>query len=351
MPDSRRRGRRLQGPLQRRRTAARAVGLRRRRAVRSDREEAVLPRLSRRARLQLRHARLRSPLRLLPELGDVAGAARSGGRRAAAATRTPRATGPRRRAAQGAQCWSAPTTSRSSPREWAVAIFKEAKARRAGHRLRVERQRHAARCSIYLRPWIDLYKVDLKSFDDRHYRELGGRSTPILDTIRRLHAMGIWVEIVTLLIPGFNDSRRRADAADRVRRRRLAGHPVARHRVPRRLQDDRPGEHDAGDADDAPRTSGARPGCATSTPAICRARSAISRTRAAPACGDTLDRAIRLSASATTGSPPDGRCPSLRHGGARPLEQRFEGSSVAPFVPGAARGSSCAALILNPEIG
>jgi pyruvate formate lyase activating enzyme len=59
----------------------------------------------------------------------------------------------------------------------------------------------------YLRPWVDLYKVDLKSFDDRHYRELGGRLGPILDTIRRLHAMGFWLEIVTLLIPGFNDSR------------------------------------------------------------------------------------------------------------------------------------------------
>ena len=32
----------------------------------------------------------------------------------------------------------------------------------------------------YLRPWIDLYKVDLKSFDDRHYRQLGGRIEPIL---------------------------------------------------------------------------------------------------------------------------------------------------------------------------
>jgi pyruvate formate lyase activating enzyme len=48
--------------------------------------------------------------------------------------------------------------------------------------------------------------VDLKSFDDRHYHELGGRIGPILDTIRRLHEMGFWLEIVTLLIPGFNDS-------------------------------------------------------------------------------------------------------------------------------------------------
>jgi pyruvate formate lyase activating enzyme len=58
----------------------------------------------------------------------------------------------------------------------------------------------------YIRPHVDLYKVDLKSFEDRHYRELGGRIGPILDTIRALHQMGIWLELVTLLIPGFNDS-------------------------------------------------------------------------------------------------------------------------------------------------
>jgi pyruvate formate lyase activating enzyme len=57
----------------------------------------------------------------------------------------------------------------------------------------------------YLRPHIDLYKVDLKSFDDRHYRDLGGRLEPILDTIRSLARSGVWVEIVTLLVPGFND--------------------------------------------------------------------------------------------------------------------------------------------------
>ena len=48
--------------------------------------------------------------------------------------------------------------------------------------------------------------MDLKSFDDRHYHELGGRIGPILDSIRRIHEMGLWLEIVTLLIPGFNDS-------------------------------------------------------------------------------------------------------------------------------------------------
>jgi pyruvate formate lyase activating enzyme len=90
--------------------------------------------------------------------------------------------------------------------EWAVAVFREAKA--AGLTTGfVSNGNGTPEVLEYLRPWVDLYKVDLKSFEDKHYRELGGRLGPILDTIRRLHAMGIWVEIVTLLIPGFNDSR------------------------------------------------------------------------------------------------------------------------------------------------
>jgi pyruvate formate lyase activating enzyme len=89
--------------------------------------------------------------------------------------------------------------------EWAVEIFKEAKA--AGLITGFVSNGNATPQVLeYLRPWIDLYKVDLKSFSDRHYHELGGRIAPILETIRALHQMGIWLEIVTLLIPGFNDS-------------------------------------------------------------------------------------------------------------------------------------------------
>ena len=89
--------------------------------------------------------------------------------------------------------------------EWAVAVFKEAKA--AGLMTGfVSNGNGTPQVLDYLRPWLDLYKVDLKSFDDRHYHELGGRIGPILDTIRRIHSMGLWLEIVTLLIPGFNDS-------------------------------------------------------------------------------------------------------------------------------------------------
>lgn len=89
--------------------------------------------------------------------------------------------------------------------EWAVAIFQE--ARTAGLLTGfVSNGNGTPQVLEYLRPWVDLYKVDLKSFNERHYHQLGGRMGPILDTIRRLHEMGLWVEIVTLLIPGFNDA-------------------------------------------------------------------------------------------------------------------------------------------------
>ncbi len=89
--------------------------------------------------------------------------------------------------------------------EWAVAIFKEARAQGLVTGF-VSNGNGTTRVLEYLRPHLDLYKVDLKSFDDRHYRELGGRLRPILETIAWLHRSGIWLEIVTLLIPGFNDS-------------------------------------------------------------------------------------------------------------------------------------------------
>jgi len=89
--------------------------------------------------------------------------------------------------------------------EWAVAVFKEAKA--AGLITGFVSNGNATLQVLeFLRPWIDLYKVDLKSFSDRHYHELGGRIGPILESIRRIHEIGFWLEIVTLLIPDFNDS-------------------------------------------------------------------------------------------------------------------------------------------------
>jgi pyruvate formate lyase activating enzyme len=89
--------------------------------------------------------------------------------------------------------------------EWAVEVFKAARANGLATGF-VSNGNGTSQVLDYLTPWIDLYKVDLKSFNDRQYRKLGGRLGPILDTIRSLHARGLWVEIVTLLISGFNDS-------------------------------------------------------------------------------------------------------------------------------------------------
>ena len=89
--------------------------------------------------------------------------------------------------------------------EWATAVFREAKA--AGLVTGFVSNGNATPEVLdYLRPWVDLYKIDLKSFDDRRYHELGGRIGPILDSIRRVHQLGFWLEVVTLVVPGFNDS-------------------------------------------------------------------------------------------------------------------------------------------------
>ncbi len=89
--------------------------------------------------------------------------------------------------------------------EWAVAIFKEARRENLLTGF-VSNGNATPEVLEYLRPWLDLFKVDLKSFRDRRYRELGGRLEPVLDGLRRIHQLGFWLEVVTLVVPGFNDS-------------------------------------------------------------------------------------------------------------------------------------------------
>ena len=89
--------------------------------------------------------------------------------------------------------------------EWAVAIFKEAKS--AGLKCAyVSNGNNTPEVMEYLRPYLDAYKVDLKCMDDKKYRSLGGVLKNTLDGIRRAHEMGLWVEVVTLVVRGFNDS-------------------------------------------------------------------------------------------------------------------------------------------------
>ncbi len=98
--------------------------------------------------------------------------------------------------------------------EWAVEVFKC--ARPEGFRTAFISNGNATPQVLdYLRPWTDCYKIDLKSMNDKNYRQLGGVVDNILQTVEMVHERGFWEEIVTLVIPGFNDSedelRRAAD--------------------------------------------------------------------------------------------------------------------------------------------
>jgi len=98
--------------------------------------------------------------------------------------------------------------------EWAIEVFKRAKP--AGFKTAFISNGNATPQVLdYIRPWTDCYKIDLKSMSDRNYRQLGGVVDNILETVRMVHERGFWEEIVTLVVPGFNDSddelRRAAD--------------------------------------------------------------------------------------------------------------------------------------------
>jgi pyruvate formate lyase activating enzyme len=89
--------------------------------------------------------------------------------------------------------------------EWAIEVFKRAKP--AGFKTAFISNGNATPQVLdYIRPWTDCYKIDLKSMSDRNHRQLGGVVDNILDTVKMVHERGFWEEIVTLVVPGFNDS-------------------------------------------------------------------------------------------------------------------------------------------------
>lgn len=89
--------------------------------------------------------------------------------------------------------------------DWAVQVFRLAKQKGivCGY---VSNGNATPEVLEFIRPYVDLYKVDLKGFNDRNYRKLGGVLGNILESIQTIKQMGFWLEIVTLVIPGFNDS-------------------------------------------------------------------------------------------------------------------------------------------------
>lgn len=89
--------------------------------------------------------------------------------------------------------------------EWAVSVFR--KAQQAGLTCAYISNGNATREVLeYIRPYVSAYKIDLKSMRDKPYRSLGGVLQNVLDGIRMVHEMGFWLEVVTLVVPGFNDS-------------------------------------------------------------------------------------------------------------------------------------------------
>lgn len=88
--------------------------------------------------------------------------------------------------------------------EWAAAVFDE--AAREGMLCAIVSNGHGTPEALdFLGPRLGACKIDLKGFNPRRYRELGGELERVTETIRSVHARGIWLELVTLLVPGFND--------------------------------------------------------------------------------------------------------------------------------------------------
>lgn len=88
--------------------------------------------------------------------------------------------------------------------EWAAQVLKPARQHGLVGAF-ISNGNATRRVLEYLRPYVQLYKVDLKTFDDRAYRALGGQLDNVKRTISQLHEMGFWVEIVTLMVPGVSD--------------------------------------------------------------------------------------------------------------------------------------------------
>jgi len=59
----------------------------------------------------------------------------------------------------------------------------------------------------HLAPVLDGINIDIKAFTDKFYHDVCSASLkPVLDNVRLMHELGVWVEVTTLVIPGWNDS-------------------------------------------------------------------------------------------------------------------------------------------------
>ncbi|MEA3546905.1 MAG: AmmeMemoRadiSam system radical SAM enzyme [Thermodesulfobacteriota bacterium] len=60
----------------------------------------------------------------------------------------------------------------------------------------------------HLAPVLDGINIDIKGFTDNFYKKVcKARLQPVLDNVKLMHELGVWVEVTTLVIPGLNDSK------------------------------------------------------------------------------------------------------------------------------------------------
>jgi len=58
-----------------------------------------------------------------------------------------------------------------------------------------------------IHPYLDGANVDLKSYQEKFYKEVcGAKLRPVLESLKLMKELGIWVEVTTLVIPTMNDS-------------------------------------------------------------------------------------------------------------------------------------------------
>lgn len=90
--------------------------------------------------------------------------------------------------------------------EYAYDIARQAKAQGIANIL-VSNGYQTPEALALIHPYLDAANVDLKGFSERFYRRIvGARLQPVLDTLKRLKALGVWLEVTTLIIPTLNDS-------------------------------------------------------------------------------------------------------------------------------------------------
>jgi pyruvate formate lyase activating enzyme len=55
-------------------------------------------------------------------------------------------------------------------------------------------------------PYLDANNIDLKGDDNFYKKVVGAKLQPVLDTIKLMKELGVWIEVTTLIIPDYNDS-------------------------------------------------------------------------------------------------------------------------------------------------